>query len=65
MSNEDQCGECGQDIPVEPPKSYYRQGIEVYAVRALGDEPEFVCSCDNAETTDHIVRCLMKEVEGG
>ena len=65
MSNEDQCGECGQDIPAQSPKTYYIQGIEVYSVRAMGDEPEFVCSCDNAEMAGYIVSCLMKEAEGG
>ena len=61
MSNENQCGECGQDIPVQPPKMYYRQEMEVYvAPHQEFANPVLVCSCNNIEMADIIVNRLME-----
>ena len=45
MSNEDK------------PKVYYRQGTEVYVEGK--SKPAFVCSCNNIEMADYIVKRLM------
>ena len=36
---------------------YYRQGVEVYAEGK--SQPKFICSCQNIEMADFIVKCLM------
>ena len=39
-------------------KVYYRQGSDVY--REGKSKPTFICSCDNIEMADFIVKCLSR-----
>ena len=41
----------------DKPKVYYRQATDVY--REGKSKPTFICSCNNIEMADFIVKCLM------